>query len=221
MSTALVWRDQITALSHKREIVVPEAHQARPTIRRMAETILKDFSGEADIVGWSMGAYIALEMARLAPDRMASLTLLNASARPESDASRSARAEAAEAIAQHGLLRVFTERFNSVLHKPERVDPLFKRRLIAESVRLGERTLRSQIGAMINRADMRTAIRAISAPTLVVTGARDRVAPPDCSEEIAAAIPGAILQILPDVGHCAPIEAPDEINRLIETFLDR
>jgi len=59
----------------------------------------------------------------------------------------------------------------------------------------------------------------ISAPTLVVSGDRDRVTPPALSEDIAARIPGARLARIAGAGHISNMERPEEFNRLVLEFL--
>ncbi|HEX4724413.1 MAG TPA: alpha/beta hydrolase [Pseudonocardiaceae bacterium] len=55
----------------------------------------------------------------------------------------------------------------------------------------------------------------ITAPTLVVWGAADRMMTPDYGREYAAAIPGAIFHILPNAGHLPQIETPEPLLALL------
>ena len=55
--------------------------------------------------------------------------------------------------------------------------------------------------------------------TMVVCGSDDPVSPPATGRAIADRIPDAILHILPDVGHYAAIEAPDQLNAHLRTFI--
>jgi 3-oxoadipate enol-lactonase len=59
----------------------------------------------------------------------------------------------------------------------------------------------------------------ISAPTLVVVGALDRLTPPDMGRQIAEKIPGARLEIIDDAGHLANIEQPEAFDRVVLDFL--
>ena len=61
----------------------------------------------------------------------------------------------------------------------------------------------------------------IKAPTLVVVGEQDLLTPPWIAREVAAAIPGAQLEIIAGNGasHVVPLERPDEFNRLVTHFL--
>ena len=47
-------------------------------------------------------------------------------------------------------------------------------------------------------------------PTLVICGADDGMVPPENSRQIAAGIPGARLELIPQCGHLPMLEKPDE-----------
>jgi pimeloyl-ACP methyl ester carboxylesterase len=53
----------------------------------------------------------------------------------------------------------------------------------------------------------------------VVGGADDLLTPPDCSREIAAAIPGAQLQLLAECGHMLTWEQPQAVTNLLLAWL--
>jgi pimeloyl-ACP methyl ester carboxylesterase len=55
----------------------------------------------------------------------------------------------------------------------------------------------------------------IRAPTLVIAGEDDPATPPEHGERIAAAIPGARLEIVPGARHLATIEQPEAMTSLI------
>jgi len=59
----------------------------------------------------------------------------------------------------------------------------------------------------------------ISCPTLVICGADDGMVPPENSRQIAAAIPGASLELIPQCGHLPMLEKPDEVAGLVLGFL--
>ena len=59
----------------------------------------------------------------------------------------------------------------------------------------------------------------IRCSTLVVCGEADLLTPPECSREMAAAIPGAQLELLPECGHMLTLEHPEFVNRLLLGWL--
>jgi pimeloyl-ACP methyl ester carboxylesterase len=60
----------------------------------------------------------------------------------------------------------------------------------------------------------------ISAPTLIVWGARDALLPRADQEAMAAAIPGARLVVYPDVGHLPVIEEPERVAADLTALCD-
>lgn len=69
--------------------------------------------------------------------------------------------------------------------------------------------------------DMRPEIGKISCPALVMQGAKDDHGSQEQARDIAAAIPGAELVLLPGAGHMLPRENGDEVNRRLSLFLER
>ena len=59
----------------------------------------------------------------------------------------------------------------------------------------------------------------ISTPTLVIAGRDDFIFPPDHQRELAAAIPGARLQLVEHAGHNPHSEQPAEVMQAIRTFI--
>ena len=65
----------------------------------------------------------------------------------------------------------------------------------------------------------RDEIGRIAAPTLLIAGERDPLAPPRTMERMAAAIRGARLVVLPGAGHLAHLEYPAAFNAAVRDFL--
>ncbi len=74
--------------------------------------------------------------------------------------------------------------------------------------------------AAIRDTDLGPIVGQISVPTLCIAGAQDRSVPADQVAALAAAIPGAQLEVLEGVGHLPALEAPDVMARLIERMAE-
>jgi 3-oxoadipate enol-lactonase len=74
--------------------------------------------------------------------------------------------------------------------------------------------------AAIEEMDLRPVLPGITAPTLVVAGADDPATPPEHGAAIAAAVPGARLEVVPAAAHLATWEQAGTANRLILEALD-
>jgi len=69
------------------------------------------------------------------------------------------------------------------------------------------------------RPDLRPALPRIACPLLAVVGEADRLTPPEHAREIAAAVPGARLEIVPGAGHLPGWEQPARVNALLRGWL--
>ncbi len=59
----------------------------------------------------------------------------------------------------------------------------------------------------------------IAGPTLVLCGRQDQPTPPECHEEMAAAIPNATPMVVEDCGQLAPMERPEAVNAALRAWL--
>jgi non-heme chloroperoxidase len=67
--------------------------------------------------------------------------------------------------------------------------------------------------------DLRPCLPTITLPTTVMVGTLDRLTPPHHSDALVAAIPGARLVSLDELGHQLPLEAPDEVGEVIRSLM--
>ena len=67
--------------------------------------------------------------------------------------------------------------------------------------------------------DLRAAIPAITAPTLVIAAAEDPATPPWRAAQIASAIPGTRLIVVRGAAHLANYEAPGRITAALQAHL--
>jgi len=59
----------------------------------------------------------------------------------------------------------------------------------------------------------------VAIPTLLVAGGRSTTLPPERAREALSLLRSGRLEVLPGVGHFVPMEAPDEVLRLLRAFL--
>ena len=174
----------------------------------IARRILAEAPPRFALAGHSMGGYIAFEIMRQAPERVARLALINTQARPDTpEATTRRRGQIARANA--GEYRaVRDEMFPGLVH-PSRRDDAGLRQLVHDmGDDVGPEAFVRQLTAIIGRPDSRPALAWIKCPTLVLSGDEDNTIPNSLSVEMANGIPGARLAILPDCGHLPQPEQP-------------
>jgi pimeloyl-ACP methyl ester carboxylesterase len=183
----------------------------------IARRILAEAPPRFALAGHSMGGYIAFEIMRQAPERVAKLALLNTQARPDTPEA-SERRRALMARAQAGDYRAILDELFPIFVHPSRRENAELRQLVHDmGADVGPEAFVRQQTAVIGRADSRPTLAAIACPTLVLSGDTDNTIPNSLSVEMANGIPGAKLIILPDCGHLPQVEAPEAtIDALVE-----
>lgn len=122
-----------------------------------------------------------------------------------------AAAGSLEPLADATMARWVTESFQP--RRPERWRQI--RQTIARTSPSGYRA-----GALaIDRFDLRDALPAITAPTLVLCGDEDTGTPPAGNREIAARIPGARYVEMANARHTPMVEYPEEFGRIMRDWL--
>lgn len=175
----------------------------------IARRILAEAPPRFALAGHSMGGYIAFEIMRQAPDRVAKLALINTQARPDAPEA-SARRHGLMERARSGRYReVIDELFAGFVHPSRLGDPALRQLVYDMSDDVGPEAFVRQQTAVMGRPDSRPTLAWIKCPTLVLSSDQDNTIPNSLSVEMADGIPGARLVILPDCGHLPQPEQPE------------
>jgi len=182
--------------------------------------------GPARVVGTSLGARVAQELALARPDLVRQLVALAAHARLDPVQKMLTRGEELLHDEKVQLPAPFRAAVNAVLNlspttlrdQPRVTDWLDILELTATPTTAGGR---AELGVSSQLTDRRAAYRAITVPTLVIAFADDVMVPAFLGREVADAIPGARYAEVPETGHFGYLECPGEVNRLmLEFFAD-
>jgi pimeloyl-ACP methyl ester carboxylesterase len=216
--TARLYAEQIPALWRLGPVTVAD-HTRDHSMAAIARRILADAPPRFALAGLSMGGYVAFEIVRQAPERVARLALLSTSARldpPEITERRRRQI----ALAQEGRFGDLADMQFPLLVDRSRLDDEDLQtlvRLMADETG-AEAFVREQT-AIIGRADSRPDLARIACPTLVVVGDGDELIAPESSVEIADGIPGARLVTVAECGHLSTLERPAQVTAALTEWL--
>ena len=231
-----IWRHQLDYFSAHYRCLAPDlrgfggttelADPKKPaelSIDTFAEDIvaLLDHVGtkQVDLVGLSMGGYIALAIwRRLATrKRVRRLVFVDTRAAGDTAETKAHRKRQAELIKTQGVKPYADEmlprllapdniakRGHEVRHMIERTDPA---------------TLTATIGALAARKDMTEWLRRVQVPTLAIVGDKDVISPVSDSQLIKREVNKAHLTVIPNAGHLSPLEQPQAFNEAMFKFL--
>jgi pimeloyl-ACP methyl ester carboxylesterase len=167
------------------------------------------------LVGYTLGACIALHYGLDYPEEVSGLVLMTVAMRPKHRApgSLDMRLRAATEPAVH-------EQWIAAMRESMRfVAPELRERLIACHHQVGPRSQHDDL-VVIDRFDVRHRISTLTPPLLLIRGVDDVLAPEEYEREIHEAVPGSQYLTLREAGHFPMAEQPAAVNQAIATFLD-
>jgi pimeloyl-ACP methyl ester carboxylesterase len=218
LCTPRLFAEQLPALWRFGPVTVAN-HTHDDSMSGIARRILSLAPPKFALVGLSMGGYVAFEILRQAPDRVAKLALLDTTARPDAPEQTEQRKRQIE-MARHGrfdgIAQLLFPRFVAAARHGDRALQDIVRTMADDT---GAEAFVRQQTAIMNRADSRAGLGAIACPTLVVVGADDALTPPDRAAEMVAAIPGARQRVVPECGHLSTLEQPETVTQALVAFL--
>ena len=220
LSDATVWR----AVTDRLQDVLPcrvADVTGHDSLVAMAGEILEQCDGPLFVAGHSMGARVALEMVRAAPDRILRLALLDTGVHPRKEGEELRRNELVDLAFESGMGKLAAEWLPPMVHE-DRVDDDGLMTALTEMVgRMSPDIHKRQITALLNRPDAAPLLETIRCPTLLVVGRQDRWSPLVQHEHMQGQIPGSSLVVIEGAGHFAPIVQPEAVAEVLHLWFEQ
>jgi pimeloyl-ACP methyl ester carboxylesterase len=223
---------QIEALEDRYRII---AYNHRARTHRWAETYdLGDLANDCRQVldergiercvlgGMSMGGFMAFEFARMWPERLHGLILIDTKAAPfdlgqQENVLRDYGKADVDGLLPHDVAEVAVARcFGATTIER---NPRLVAHWVARWRKLPARSVYNEVRSWLGKADNRPESANIDVPALILHGEEDSIFPMTVAGEIEAGIPRARLVPIRLAGHTANLEQPDVCNEAILGFL--
>ena len=192
------------------------------TLEQVANTLLdfvvKNDLKKVNLIGHSLGGYVALAMVKNRPELFASLVLFNSTAYADSAEKKTSRSKAVEFIQKNGALLFATGFIPPLFFNPTHPS-IPKVKEIASKA-----TSQAVIGytlAMRDRPDHTKTLEVFKNPTLFLAGKNDPGIPVDSIIKQAAHCQKAEIHIFENVSHMGMLEKPEETASKIKDFLSK
>lgn len=213
------WVHQLKHFERTRPVMVPSGYLDGESLAGMAALIEPQLPERFHLVAWSMGGYLAFQMLPRMAERLASLTLIATSARADTVESTRNRHRRI-AIAQARGMRVANRDSLSASCVDQSLLDTEPFKVVNDAaVEIGLEAYKRQQAAIIARPSSLDQLQFVQCPTLVIVGEADQTTPPEEARIIHSAIQGSTLQVVPNCGHCVPMENPKLVNELIGNWI--
>lgn len=227
-----MWIEQLTDLSDSRRCIAPDLRgfgRSSPvtgdslSMAQLADDLagVLDLVSEekADVIGLSMGGYVAMAFAEVYPHRLRSLALVDTRSGADSAEGKAGRDAMADTLVSEGRVAI-AQAMQSGLPAPDAPVKIQARiRSMVEACPY--ETIVAALGGMRDRPDRTAVLRSVAVPAAVIVGERDAVTPPAESEAMITELPDASLHVIADAGHMSPIEQPIAVNAALRDLFAR
>lgn len=228
-----MWKQQIESLRARHRVLCIDApgHGRSPVVRRAfdlddcarAVTEILDARSvdRAAFAGLSWGGMVAIALAAMAPARVSSLALFDTSARREPRI-KLARYFALGAVFRTiGAVPALSRQIVPIMFSEQtrRENPKLVEEWLAYVGALDGESVWQALRCIMLRRERLADLARVRVPTMVVVGEHDVAQPRVEAQAIAAAIPGARLEIVRGAGHLTAVERPREVSALLASFL--
>ena len=218
-----VWAEQRVALGAQRVVTPLFGHLA--SLTAMAEHVLQQVPGGSfSLAGHSMGGRVALEVVRLAPQRVERLALLDTGLDPlpDGDAGEKERHQrmALVQLARDTGMRAMGQQWARGMVHPSQLDtPLFQA-ILDMIERSNPQRFEVQIGALLGRPDANAVLAGVVVPTLLLCGRQDLWSPLARHEKMRELLPAADLVVVENSGHMTTMEQPGAVSGALAAWLE-
>jgi 3-oxoadipate enol-lactonase len=171
----------------------------------------------AVFAGLSMGGYICFAIARLAPQRMRGLILIDTRETADDEEAKQARSNSIEQVKQSGVKPIVDSMLPKMLTRNAPREMRERVREIMTST--SSEGAITALHAMATRPDSTAQLRKIQVPTLVIVGEEDTITPPADAQRMANAIAGAKLVKVEGAAHLSNYEKALDVNRAVGGFV--
>jgi len=224
-----IWRAQRSGLSDRWRVITPDlrGHGKTPapdgaySMEAMAQDLLALFDSlripKAIVLGHSMGGYVTLAAAKIAPERLLAVGLVASQAAADTEEARQGRFKTIEKVAAEGntvVAAAMIPRLFAPGADPRIVD--VARQMILNTPRAA---IIGTLQAMAARENTEAVLAKMKVPVLLLAGEHDQIIPLVKSQSLAAAVPGAKLVVIEKVGHMPMLEDPARTTAEIGEFL--
>jgi len=215
-----VWDAQGRALRDEANIHIPR-FLGMDSLSAMAERVLAETIGPIWVAGHSMGGRVALEVWRLAPERVAGLALLDTGVDAAPPGEAQGRLDLVKHAREEGMDAVVRDWLPPMVLPARHGEAALMEPMAQMIRRATPEQFAMQQHALLNRPDATGYLANIRCPAAVIVGRQDLWSPVAQHEAMAAAIPGATLTVIEDCGHMSPMERPEAVTAALRAWLRR
>lgn len=219
MCDARLFGPQVDAFSKDYDLIFASITE-EASVTKLAERVLSQAPERFAVAGLSMGGIVAMEMLRIAPERIDRIALLDTNPMAETEQVKAGRVPQMMAVREGRLASVMRDEM-----KPKYLAPGPGRKDVLDlcmkmALDIGPHAFLRQSRALMDRPDQSETLRGSTVPSLILCGRYDKLCPITRHEYMASLMPHAAFEVIEDAGHLPTLENPDATNQALARWLE-
>lgn len=219
MCDARLFGPQVDAFSMDYDLIFASITE-EASVTKLAERVLSQSPERFAVAGLSMGGIVAMEMLRIAPQRIERIALMDTNPMAETEQVKAGRIPQMMAVREGRLASVMRDEM-----KPKYLAPGPGRKDVLDlcmkmALDIGPHAFLRQSRALMDRPDQSETLRGSTIPSLILCGRYDKLCPITRHEYMASLMPHADFEVIEDAGHLPTLENPDATNQALARWLE-
>ena len=205
-------------LSRDRAVVVADIGKD-DCISAMADRLLGQVNGTFDLLGFSMGGFVALEVLHKAPERLRRVALLDTHASADTPEVVAWRKNIVQKAREGAMVQIMRDTLVPRYFDPSQPAPALAQACIETAAAIGADVFCRQFNALALRSDHHQTLRQFHGPALVLRGRYDALCNKRAHLKMVEALSNGRYVEVDGAAHLSVLERPAEVATQLQEFL--
>lgn len=222
MCDGTIWKSLKTKLESKKyKVIIPELKQGK-TIKEFAQHTLKLLPEKFIVVGFSMGGFVALNLAIYHPKKIQKLILVGSNGRSISKSRKTLLTRSLNEFNNKNYIeKLSINNLNSYFLKKNKNNKRYTKIINLMAENLGYACFKSQTNAIIERPNLLEKLQKIKVKSLIISGSQDKMSSREMNIELKNQIKNSDLSFIPYASHFVMFEQSEKFNKAIISWLKK
>ena len=222
MCDGTIWKSLKTKLENKKyNVIIPELKLGK-TIKEFTQHTLKLLPEKFIVVGFSMGGFVALNLAIYYPKKVQKLILIGSNGRSVSKSRKTLLTKSLNEFNKNNYIEKLTiNSLNSYFLKKNKNNKRYTKIMNLMAENLGYASFKSQTNAIIERPNLLRKLQKLNMKTLIISGSQDKMSSREMNIELKNKIKNSDLSFIPYLSHFVMFEQSERFNKAIISWLKK
>lgn len=222
MCDGTIWKSLKTKLENKKyNVIIPELKLGK-TIKEFTQHTLKLLPEKFIVVGFSMGGFVALNLAIYYPKKVQKLILIGSNGRSVSKSRKTLLTKSLNEFNKNNYIeKLSINSLNSYFLKKNKNNKRYTKIMNLMAENLGYKCFKNQTNAIIERPNLLRKLQKLNMKTLIISGSQDKMSSREMNIELKNQIKNSDLSFIPYSSHFVMFEQSERFNKAIISWLKK